>query len=99
MDVDREDDLEDELSVTSGGQTLRRSAALRAFRDSSRRRAARQQPFQMQSTPKPEDDLRKKADRILRFLEYFSQDFQETKDALTCHFRRCLTLAKDLLMN
>ena len=23
MDVDREDDLEDELSITSGGQTLR----------------------------------------------------------------------------
>ena len=31
MDVYREDNLEDELSITSGGQTLRRSALLRAF--------------------------------------------------------------------
>ena len=29
MDVDREDDLEDKLSITSGCQTLGRSASLR----------------------------------------------------------------------
>ena len=82
MDVDREDDLEDELSITSGGQTLRRSASLMAFRDSSRERAAnRQQPFRRDSPALPQDDLRRKADRIHRFLGYFSRDLQETGDA------------------
>ena len=82
MDVDREDDLEDELSITSGGQTLRRSASPRGFRDSSRQRAANQQePFIRDSPALPQDDLRRKADRILRFLGYFSRDLQETMDA------------------
>ena len=73
MDVDREDDLEDALSITSGGQTLRRSASLRAFRDFSRQRAAnRQQPCRRDSPALPQDDLRRGAHRILRFLGYFS---------------------------
>ena len=65
MDVDCKDDLEDELSITSGGQSFRRSASLRAFRDCTRQRAAnRQQPFRRDSPPLPQDDLRRKADRI-----------------------------------
>ena len=88
LDVDREDDLEDELFITSGGQTLRRSASLRAFRDSSRQRAAnRQQPFRTESPALPQEDLRRKADRILRFLGYFSRDLQETKDATQMPFK------------
>ena len=88
MDVDREDDLEDELSITSGGQTLRRSVSLRAFRDSLRQRAAnQQQPFRRESPALPQDDLRRKADGILRFLGYFSRDLQETKDATHMAFQ------------
>ena len=69
MEVDREDDREDELSITSGGQTLRRSASLRAFRDSSRQRAAHRQPvFRREYPVLPQDDLRRNTDRILRFL-------------------------------
>ena len=63
IDVDREDDLEDELSITSGGHSLRQSASLMAFRDSSRQRAGnRQQPFRSDSPALPQDDLRRKAD-------------------------------------
>ena len=81
MDVDREDDLEDELSITSGGQTLKQSASQRAFRDCSRQRAAnRQQPFRRDSPALRQDDLRRKADQIVRFLGYFIRDLQETKD-------------------
>ena len=88
MDVDREDDLEDELSITSGGQTLRRSASLWAFRDSSRQRASNsQQPFSKDSPALPQDDLRRQADRILRFVGYFSRDLQETKDATHMGFQ------------
>ena len=94
MDVDREDDLEDELSITSGDQTLRRSASLRAFRDSSWHRAAnRQQPFRRESPALSQDDLRRKADRILRFLGYFSRDLQETKDASHMAFQTMSSIA------
>ena len=88
MDVDREDDLEDELSITSGGQTLRRSASLRAFRDYSRQRAAnRQPPFRRDSPALAQDYLRRKADRILRILGYFNRDVQESKDATHMTFQ------------
>ena len=88
MDVDWEDDLEDEVSITSGGQTLRRLASLRAFGESSRQRAAnRQQPFRRESLALPQDDLRRKADRILRFLRSFSRDLLETKDATHMAFQ------------
>ena len=63
MDIDWEDDLEDELSIASRDQTLRRLASLRAFRDSLRLRAAnRQQPFRRESPALPQDDQRRKAD-------------------------------------
>ena len=95
MDVDREDDLEEELSITSGGQTLRRSVSLRAFRDSSRQRAAnRDQPFRRDRPPLPQDDLRRKADRILRFFGYFSRDLQETKDATHMDFQTMSNIAQ-----
>ena len=69
MDVDWEDDREEELFITSPGQTLRRSASLREFRDSSRQRAAhRQQPFRRECPGLPQEDLGSNADRILRFL-------------------------------
>ena len=88
MDVDLEDDLEDELSITSGGQTLRRWASLRAFRDSSRQRAAnRQQPFRRESPALPLDALWRKAHRILRFLRYFNWDWRETRDATHMAFQ------------
>ena len=91
MDVDP-NIQEDELSTISSSHALRRSTSLRTFRDTSRQRAAsRQQPFvrapSSQPTPTPQDDLRKKADRILRFLGYFSRDLQETKDAQHMAFR------------
>ena len=91
MDVDP-NSQEDELSTTSSSHALRRSTSLRTFRDTSRHRAAsRQQPFtrdcSSQPTPTPQDNLRKKADRILRFLGYFSRDLQETKDAQHMAFR------------
>ena len=88
MEADCEDDLKDELSITSGGQTLRQSASLRAFRDSSRQRAAnRQHPFRRESPALPKNDLRSNADPILRFLGYFSRDLQETKDATHMAFQ------------
>ena len=88
MDIDREDDLEDEMSIRSVGQTLRQSALLRACRDSSRQRAAYgQQPFTRESPSLPQDDLRRKADRILRFLGYLSWDLQETRDATHMAFQ------------
>ena len=99
MDVDREDDLEDELSITSGGQTLRRSASLRAVRDSSRQRAAnRQQPFCRYCPALPQDDLRRKADPILRFLGYFSGDLQETKDATHMAFQTMSNIGQGFAM-
>ena len=91
MDVDPNSQV-DELATTSSSHALRRFTSLRTFRDPSRQRAvSRQQPFarapSSQPTPTPQDDLRKKADRILRFLGYFSQDLQETKDAQHIAFR------------
>ena len=88
MDIAREDGLEDELSITGGGQTLRRSASLRVFRDSSRQRAAnRQPPFRRDSPALPQDDQRRKADPLLRFLGYFSRDLQATKDSTHMAFQ------------
>ena len=99
MDVDREDDLEDILSITIGGQTLRRSASPRAFRDSSRQRAAnRQQPFRSDSPALPHDDLRRKADRILRFLGCFSRDLQESKDATHMAFQTMANIGQGFAM-
>ena len=99
MDVDREDELEDELSITSGGQTFLLSASLRAFRDSSRQRAAnRQQPFRRESPALPQDDLRRKADRILRFLGYFSRDLEETKDATHMSFQTLSNIGQGFAM-
>ena len=88
IDVDREYDLEDELSITGGGQTLRQSASLTAFRDSSQQRAAyRQPPFRRDSPALPQDDLKRKADRSPRFLGYFTRDLPETKDATHLAFQ------------
>ena len=99
MDVDREDDLEDEQPITSGGQTLRRSVSLRALRDSSRQREAnRQQPFRRDSPALPQDDLRRKADRILRFLRYLSRDLQETKDATHMAFQTMSNIGQGFAM-
>ena len=69
MDVDPNSE-EDELPTTSSSHALRRSTSLRTFQDISRQRgASRQQPFaratSFQPTPTPQDDLRKKSDRIL----------------------------------
>ena len=99
MDVDREDDLEDELSITSRGQTRRRWASLRAFRDSSRQIAAnREQPFRRDRPALPQDDLRRKADRILRFLGYFSRDLQETKDPTHMAFQTMSNIGQGFSM-
>ena len=91
MDVDP-NSQEDELSTTSSSHALRRSTLLRTFRDISRQRvASRQQPFarapSAEPTPTPQDDWRKKAARILRFLGYFSRDLQDTKYAQHMAFR------------
>ena len=99
MDVAREDDLENELSITSGGQSLRRSASLRAFRDSSRQRAAnRQHPLRRDSPTLPQHDMRRKADRILRLLGYLSRDLQETNDAPNMAFQTMSNIGQGFAM-
>ena len=99
MDVNREDDVEDELSITTGGQTLRLSASLREFRDSSPQRAVkRQPPFRRDSPALPQDDLKRKVERILRFLGYFSRDLQETKDATHMAFQTMSNVGQGFAM-
>ena len=99
MEVDLENDLEDELSITSGGQTFRRSVSLWAFRDSSPQTAGhRQQPFRRDSPALPQNDLRRNADRILRFLRYFSRDLQQTKDATHMAFQTMSNIGQGFAM-
>ena len=103
MDVDA-NSQEDELSTTSSSHALRRSASLRSFRYTSRQRAAsRQKPFAQapssQPTPTPQDDLWKKADRILRFLGYFSRDLQRPKMLNRWLLEQCWTLVNDSRQN
>ena len=99
IDVDRKYDLEDELSITSGVQTLRQSASLTTFRDSSQQRAAnRHPPFRRDSPALPQDDLKRKADRIPRLLVYFSRDLPETKDATHLAFQTMSNIGQEFAM-